>query len=234
MSIVFPLDITGISLVISIAAIIIVIILFDLIRRQLRLIMKAEANDSDAAILINEFLSREKKLEERLVDQKVRLEILELRMQRQPRSAHGILVGKTETKSNGIDDLSDQQMNSLAYTRIASQYTTNSVVENKERPEFFKRLDRTLQADDRRLESVSVESNSAGKRDRVINEILEAVYEKQGLATAREIQARIGRSREHTARMMNLLYKQGLVSRNIGSRPFTYSLTEAGQRELNP
>ena len=43
--------------------------------------------------------------------------------------------------------------------------------------------------------------------------------------SAREIQVRIGRSREHTARMMNALFKKGLVERNNEVRPFSYKIT---------
>jgi len=49
-------------------------------------------------------------------------------------------------------------------------------------------------------------------------------------ATAKLIQTRIGRSREHTARMMNSLFKDGLVERSSEARPFTYKITEKGQR----
>ena len=49
-------------------------------------------------------------------------------------------------------------------------------------------------------------------------------------ATARDIQEKIGRSREHTARMMNALFKKGLVERNSEARPFSYRITEKGKQ----
>jgi len=50
--------------------------------------------------------------------------------------------------------------------------------------------------------------------------------------TSRDIQAGLGKSREHTARLLKKLYDGGLVQRSAGSRPYTYKITEAGQRRL--
>jgi hypothetical protein len=50
--------------------------------------------------------------------------------------------------------------------------------------------------------------------------------------TSREVQQAIGRTREHTARLMKKLYDLGLVSRDIGIKPFRYNITDAGQETL--
>ena len=60
--------------------------------------------------------------------------------------------------------------------------------------------------------------------------ILRALVEGPG--TSNQIMAIIGRSREHTARLMKLLYESGLVVRNDRERPFVYEITEAGRRHL--
>lgn len=51
--------------------------------------------------------------------------------------------------------------------------------------------------------------------------------------TSRDIQVTIGRSREHTSRLMKRLYEDGLVERNTKSKPFTYRITEKGRAMLN-
>ena len=51
--------------------------------------------------------------------------------------------------------------------------------------------------------------------------------------TAHDIQVRIGLSREHSARMMNSLYRRGLVERNSESRPFNYKITDKGRQALH-
>lgn len=65
------------------------------------------------------------------------------------------------------------------------------------------------------------------------HEALRLVLEGKGKITAKDIQQRIGRTREHTARMMNGLFQEGLVERNIAVRPFTYSITQKGTEALS-
>ncbi len=50
--------------------------------------------------------------------------------------------------------------------------------------------------------------------------------------SSREVQFAIGRTREHTARLMKKLHDLGLVSRDINSKPFRYNITDAGQEML--
>jgi len=42
----------------------------------------------------------------------------------------------------------------------------------------------------------------------------------------------IGMSREHTARLMKVLFQAGLVTRNDTTKPFVYQLTDQGRRYL--
>ena len=58
--------------------------------------------------------------------------------------------------------------------------------------------------------------------------VLKIVLEK-GKVSAREVQLRIGKSREHTSRMMKSLFKKGLLLRDSSVRPFQYSLSETGK-----
>lgn len=50
--------------------------------------------------------------------------------------------------------------------------------------------------------------------------------------TSRDIQITIGRTREHTSRLMKKLYNEGLVERHTGSKPYTYSITKKGREKL--
>ena len=50
--------------------------------------------------------------------------------------------------------------------------------------------------------------------------------------TSREVQQSIGRTREHTARLMKKLHDLGLVSRDINTKPFRYNITDVGQETL--
>jgi predicted HTH transcriptional regulator len=60
--------------------------------------------------------------------------------------------------------------------------------------------------------------------------ILKLLVEKS--RTSREIQTAIGRTREHTSRLMRKLYESNLVSRDNSHKPFGYKITNEGRREL--
>jgi hypothetical protein len=60
--------------------------------------------------------------------------------------------------------------------------------------------------------------------------ILKMLIEKP--RTSREIQHSVGRTREHTSRLMKKLYDSKLVLRDSNSKPFKYSITDAGRIQL--
>jgi hypothetical protein len=60
--------------------------------------------------------------------------------------------------------------------------------------------------------------------------ILKMLMEKP--RTSREIQHSVGRTREHTSRLMKKLYDSKLVIRDSNNKPFKYSITDAGRIQL--
>ena len=50
----------------------------------------------------------------------------------------------------------------------------------------------------------------------------------QGEMTALAVKEFLQSSREHAARLMNSLYRQGLVVRDESKKPYTYSLSQFG------
>lgn len=60
--------------------------------------------------------------------------------------------------------------------------------------------------------------------------VLRLITEKP--MTSRDIQITIGRTREHTSRMMKKLFEEGLVERNMQAKPFTYYITDKGKTKL--
>jgi CRP-like cAMP-binding protein len=81
-------------------------------------------------------------------------------------------------------------------------------------------------------EPVTVTQHAAIEREGngTTNYILKLLYERP--RTSREVQHAIGRTREHTARLMKKLHDLGLVSRDINAKPFCYKITDAGQETL--
>ena len=60
--------------------------------------------------------------------------------------------------------------------------------------------------------------------------ILKLLVEKP--RTSREVQLAVGRTREHTARLMKKLHDSDLVSRDVNAKPFRYNITDAGRERL--
>jgi len=56
--------------------------------------------------------------------------------------------------------------------------------------------------------------------------VLRLITEKP--MTSRDIQITIGRTREHTSRMLKKLFEEGLVERDMSIKPFIYKITEKG------
>lgn len=55
-----------------------------------------------------------------------------------------------------------------------------------------------------------------------------------GPLTSRDIQKGIGRTREHTSRVMKKLYELRYVDRDINHKPFMYNITDLGRLQVEP
>ena len=60
--------------------------------------------------------------------------------------------------------------------------------------------------------------------------VLKLITEKS--MTSRDIQITIGRTREHTSRLMKKLFEEGYVERNMKTKPFTYYITDKGKAKI--
>jgi hypothetical protein len=72
----------------------------------------------------------------------------------------------------------------------------------------------------------AIESEGNGTTDYILKLLLDRPR------TSREVQQAIGRTREHTSRLMKKLHDFGLVSRDINTKPFRYNITDAGRETL--
>jgi predicted transcriptional regulator len=84
-------------------------------------------------------------------------------------------------------------------------------------------------------QQISQPSSLSGQPERKSEEtemeILRVLME--GPKTSNQIREIIGRSREHTGRLMKALFGRGLVVRNDRNKPYVYEVTEAGRRYLS-
>ena len=67
--------------------------------------------------------------------------------------------------------------------------------------------------------------------DSAVETVLGLITERP--MTSRDIQVTLGRSREHTSRMMKKMHEDGFVERNIKTKPFSYSITEKGRHRIS-
>jgi hypothetical protein len=72
----------------------------------------------------------------------------------------------------------------------------------------------------------AVENEGNGTTDYILKLLMEKPR------TSREVQLAVGRTREHTARLMKKLHDSGLVSRDVNAKPFRYNITDAGRERL--
>jgi hypothetical protein len=77
-----------------------------------------------------------------------------------------------------------------------------------------------------KVASIEVPSPSTDVERRILQSLLE------GSKTSPQIKDLIGKSREHAARLMKVLFERGYVVRNDLKRPFVYDITESGRRYL--
>ncbi len=82
-------------------------------------------------------------------------------------------------------------------------------------------------------QKTDVRSEPTGQRRNAqdaVNQVLELITE--GGVTSRDIRATIGRTREHTSRLMKRLFEGGYVKRDTDTKPYTYSITNKGRVRL--
>jgi DNA-binding transcriptional ArsR family regulator len=219
-------NITIISLIFSVASTALVIILGALMLKQSGT-RKVAKDHIDASALVQEFGERQKRLEQKLIDEKVRLEILELRLAKDGvpavlRAQAGDLRNRAKARGVFGDNSRVSSYRSIEDEQepLRATTTTSPVV-----------FDNNLDAMNEEGEEGQELKVSGTTSDATVLEVLRILKETSG-RSARDIQMRIGRSREHTSRLMNWLYKEGLVSRDGNARPFVYSLTSAGENKL--
>ena len=89
-----------------------------------------------------------------------------------------------------------------------------------------------------RSELMEIQAREEPQKERIRNMnfgsatdyVLKLITEKS--MTSRDIQITIGRTREHTSRMMKKLFEEGYVERNMKTKPFTYYITDKGKTKL--
>ncbi len=116
-------------------------------------------------------------------------------------------------------DIADLSIKPDELSREYRETEQKIVKMSQEKP--VKKMEITESVSDRRMPNLGYSDATS--------HVLRLITDKS--MTSRDIQITIGRTREHTSRLMKKLFEDGFVKRNTNTKPFTYSITEKGQRK---
>jgi len=112
---------------------------------------------------------------------------------------------------------------------------TNSESTEEELKKIVQRLAKSSEEEEPKEKIVQVEPPkqeivpNTGYSD-ITDHVLHLITDKS--MTSRDIQITIGRTREHTSRLMKKLFEDGFVERHTNTKPYTYSITSKGKEKL--
>jgi len=84
------------------------------------------------------------------------------------------------------------------------------------------------------ISNVSSQMNSQSQFDskaKTNTDIIKLIDEEGGMISS-AVKIKIGKSREHTSRLLKELCNSGHLERNLNSRPYKYIVTEFGKNEI--
>lgn len=129
-----------------------------------------------------------------------------------------ILLEKVQYYENLLIDMKIR-LDSIELTKETEEPLQAQIPRPKEQKQ---ELEAVIQPKEERPKERTHNMNFGSATDYVLRLITEKPM------TSRDIQVTIGRTREHTSRMMKKLYEEGLVERDMQTKPFTYKITEKG------
>src|SRR5215204_3918878 len=174
-----------------------------------KIIPKVHKNTSVINAITSEYARRMEKYDSAIADLHVRLDVIELQSQKHLLTQQ--LHSTESTPSVTLGDASHDQSHDQSLHPSFHAY---------HRP--------------KRVEPLREISGDVSDSNDVQNGTAEYVLKLLDgrTMTSKEVQHAIGRSREHTSRLMKRLCEYGFIARDSNNKPFTYALAEAGQLRL--
>lgn len=177
---------------------------------KLKAFLKKSSHRTDNSVVeavVSEYTSKLEEFGKIIGELKVRIDTVELRMLQSPTSQTYNISDVMLATRNDVRTISQpksQLQEHQSLVSVPATITTSSIATTGNTP------------------TIHYSSTS--------DYILKLLVEKS--RTSREIQTAIGRTREHTSRLMRKLYESNLVSRDNNHKPFGYRITNEGRREL--
>jgi len=158
--------------------------------------------------IVSEYTHRLNYYDKAIAELRVKIDTMELRVMQRDISQNSSQTNNTNTKYYKQNIISHQD------SQLEQQHNHISTVSNMA---YITQAPGTIS---RHLDSYN------GTMDFILKMLIERPR------TSREIQHSVGRTREHTSRLMKKLYDSKLVIRDSNSKPFKYSITDAGRIQL--
>ena len=179
-----------------------------------------QTDNSVVEAVVSEYTSKLEEFGRIIGELKVKIDTVELRLLQRP---------ALQTS----DDASDMMLGTSQDVRTISR--SKSQLQEHQSPLFDVMVPTKSQLQEHQSTTitptiVATTENSHNMHHSTSDYILKLLVEKS--RTSREIQNAIGRTREHTSRLMRKLYESNLVSRDNSHKPFKYNITDEGRREL--
>ncbi len=177
---------------------------------KIRKIIKEQKDASEIVKgVISELRDRLGQQDQKILDQQIRLDVIELKLGQLTK-----VLGKEEkevTKAREVSDTASilEEVRNLLRSLGKAEVTLPGKIQRKEE---IKKVEA--------LEGLSPTESS----------VLKLLME--GVQTPKQIQQRIDKSREHTARLMKRLFELGYVTREEKKKPYVYKITEKGKALL--
>ena len=174
-----------------------------------KIIPKVHKNTSVINAITSEYARRMEKYDSAIADLRVRLDVIELQNQKHLLTQQ--LHSTESTPSVTLVDASHDQ------SHDQSQHPSFHAYHRPKRVEPLREISGDVS------DSNDVQNGTA--------EYVLKLLDGRSM-TSKEVQHAIGRSREHTSRLMKRLCEYGFITRDSSNKPFTYALAEAGQLRL--
>lgn len=189
---------------------------------KLKAFLKKSSHRTDNSVVeavVSEYTSKLEEFGRIIGELKVRIDTVELRLLQSPTSQTSKISDVMLTTSNDVRTTSQSksQLQEHQSSVPVPMVTTKSHLQEHQQAIITP-------------SSIATTGNAPTMHYGTSDYILKLLVEKS--RTSREIQIAIGRTREHTSRLMRKLYESNLVSRDNSHKPFGYKITDEGRREL--
>ena len=154
--------------------------------------------------VISNYLAKSRYFEKQLAQLHVRMDQIASQLNKDDKSGPNMIAGIPSKSRDNIDVISHDHV------------SPNDIINQNVTVEGEKSV-------------IASQPYSKGYSD-VTEYVLDLLIQKS--LTSKELQHIIGRSREHTSRLLKKLYESELLYRDFSSRPFRYSITDEGRRWL--